>query len=143
MMNKNCPLCIPESEDLIWSNERLRVILVNEAEYPGFCRIIWSEHIAEMTDLHIEDRSLMMRTVMKVEQAIIDVMHPDKVNLASLGNMVPHLHWHVIPRYRKDIAFPGSFWSAPQRESDSKHLAEQLAKLPELKQCIKNILSIN
>ena len=142
-MNENCPLCITDGGELVWSNENLRVILANEPEYPGFCRVVWSKHIAEMTDLAIEERSLMMRTVMKVEQAIINVMHPDKVNLAALGNMVPHLHWHVIPRYQKDIAFPGSVWSAPQRASDAKHLAEQLAKMPELKKQLKEILGVS
>ncbi len=142
-MNENCPLCRTDGGELVWSNQHLRVILANEPEYPGFCRVIWSEHLAEMTDLAIEERSLMMRTVMKVEQAIIEVMHPDKVNLAALGNMVPHLHWHIIPRYQKDIAFPGSVWSAPQRDSDAKHLAEQLAKVPLLKKQLKDSLDVS
>ena len=142
-MNENCPLCTSDGGELVWSNEYLRVILANEPEYPGFCRVVWSKHLAEMTDLAIEERSLLMRTVMKVEQAIIDVMHPEKVNLAALGNMVPHLHWHVIPRYRKDITFPGAVWSVPQRASDAQHLAEQLAKVPALKKQLKVALGVS
>ena len=142
-MNANCPLCTTDGGELVWSNDQLRVILANEPEYPGFCRVIWNEHLAEMTDLAIEQRSLMMRTVMKVEQAMIDVMHPDKVNLAALGNMVPHLHWHVIPRYQPDITFPGSVWSVSQRASDAKHLSEQMAKVPALKQHLKDVLGKN
>ncbi|MFM6921883.1 MAG: HIT family protein, partial [Polynucleobacter victoriensis] len=75
-----------------------------------------------------------------VEQAIIEVMQPDKVNLAALGNMVPHLHWHVIPRYQQDKTFPCSVWSNPQRDSDAQHLATQFAKVPALKQKLIDVL---
>jgi diadenosine tetraphosphate (Ap4A) HIT family hydrolase len=47
------------------------------------------------------------------------VMHPDKINLASLGNMTPHLHWHVIPRFKQDKHFPQPIWGVPQREGNS------------------------
>ena len=62
------------------------------------------------------------------------MMRPDKVNLASLGNMVPHLHWHVIPRWKNDPWFPDSVWSAARRSdnaADTKArqlLAEQFFK---------------
>jgi diadenosine tetraphosphate (Ap4A) HIT family hydrolase len=141
-MNANCPLCSADGGELIWKNDELRVILANEPEYPGFCRVIWQAHVSEMTDLAIADRSKMMQTVMKVEQAIIDVMQPHKVNLAALGNMVSHLHWHVIPRYQQDITFPGSVWSAPLRASDANHLAKQLAKVPELRKKIQDVLGV-
>ena len=142
-MKLNCPLCESDGGELVWSNDRLRVILANEPDFPGFCRVIWNSHQSEMTDLEIEDRSLMMRTVMKVEQVIIDVMQPDKVNLAALGNMVPHLHWHVIPRYKVDICFPGSVWSEKQRESDLRHLQIQMDKIQLLKSTLKKVLELN
>jgi diadenosine tetraphosphate (Ap4A) HIT family hydrolase len=142
-MNINCPLCEGDGGDLVWSNHQLRVILANEPEFPGFCRVIWAKHITEMTDLAIEDRSLLMRTVMKVEQVIIDVMGPDKVNLAALGNMVPHLHWHVIPRYKEDSCFPASVWSEKQRESNLDHLKRQAAKIPLLKSKLQQVLDLN
>lgn len=142
-MNANCPLCTADGGELIWKNDELRVILAAEPQYPGFCRVIWNAHVSEMTGLAIADRSKLMQTVMKVEQAIIDVMQPDKVNLAALGNMVPHLHWHVIPRYQQDIAFPGSVWSEPLRDSDALHLAEQLAKVPALKKKLIEVLGVH
>lgn len=43
-------------------------------------------------------------------------MHPDKINLAEFGNMVPHLHWHIIPRYTDDSHFPESIWGLQQRK---------------------------
>jgi diadenosine tetraphosphate (Ap4A) HIT family hydrolase len=42
-------------------------------------------------------------------------LQPDKINLASLGNMVPHLHWHVVPRWRDDSHFPAPIWAAAKR----------------------------
>ena len=139
-MNANCPLCTAVGGVLIWKNDELRVILANEPDYPGFCRVIWNDHVSEMTNLAIPNRSSLMQVVMKVEQAIVDVMQPDKVNLAALGNMVPHLHWHVIPRYQQDKTFPGSVWSASVRDSDATHLATQFAKVPALKQKLIDIL---
>jgi diadenosine tetraphosphate (Ap4A) HIT family hydrolase len=139
-MNTNCPLCTADGGELIWKNDELRVILANEPEYPGFCRVIWNSHISEMTSLAITSRSGLMQVVMKVEQAIIEVMQPDKVNLAALGNMVPHLHWHVIPRYQQDITFPGSVWSTSVRDSNVAHLAAQFVKVPALKQKLIEVL---
>ncbi|NCX56454.1 MAG: HIT family protein, partial [Burkholderiaceae bacterium] len=55
-MNANCPLCTADGGDLIWKNDVLRVILANEPDYPGFCRVIWNTHVAEMTNLAIANR---------------------------------------------------------------------------------------
>jgi diadenosine tetraphosphate (Ap4A) HIT family hydrolase len=102
---------------VIYRNDFLRVVLVEDADYPGYCRVICNAHVAEMTDLGIPRRSMMMATVCSVEQILREVMHPDKINLASLGNMTPHLHWHVIPRYRNDKHFPQPIWGTPQRNA--------------------------
>ncbi len=114
----SCDLCQQDGGEVIYRNDLLRVVLVDDADYAGFCRVICNAHIREMTDLAIAQRSQMMMTVCKVEQALRDTLHPDKINLASLGNMTPHLHWHVIPRYRNDKHFPQAIWAAPQREGD-------------------------
>ncbi len=114
----SCDLCQQDGGEVIFRNDFLRVVLVDDADYAGFCRVICNAHIKEMTDLAIAQRSQLMMTVCKVEQAIRDIMRPDKINLASLGNMTPHLHWHVIPRYRNDKHFPQAIWGTPQRDGD-------------------------
>jgi diadenosine tetraphosphate (Ap4A) HIT family hydrolase len=53
--------------------------------------------------------------VFAVEAALREIAQPDKINLASLGNVVPHLHWHVIPRWADDVNFPDAIWAAPRR----------------------------
>jgi diadenosine tetraphosphate (Ap4A) HIT family hydrolase len=105
--------------------------LVDDPEYAGFCRVIWQQHVKEMTDLSEPDRAHFMAVVFSVEQHLRELMHPEKINLASLGNQVPHLHWHVIPRFTDDAHFPDPIWAARRRETgpasrDRATLAVQL-----------------
>lgn len=117
--NPVCELCGQAGGTLLWQDGRCRVVLVADAGYPGFCRVIWGRHVKEMTDLSAAEREHMMATVFAVEAAIREVLQPDKINLASLGNLTPHLHWHVIPRYMHDKHFPQPIWGAAQREGTS------------------------
>jgi len=125
-----CSLCSPAAEILIWQDVHCRVIRVDDPAYPGFCRVIWQEHVAEMTDLGTDERNHLMKVVMATEQALRTLMRPDKINLASLGNFVPHLHWHVIPRFRDDAHFPEAIWSSPRRQGATRD-APAIAQLRE------------
>ena len=106
-----CELCEQAGGELLWQNEQVRVVLVHDPLFVGFTRVVWQEHEAEMTDLKPEQRSQLMRTVCVVERVQRDVLKPHKINLASLGNMVAHLHWHIIPRYTDDACFPNPVWA--------------------------------
>lgn len=135
-MSNTCELCREEDgsgSEVLFRSDKLRVILVDDGNYPGFCRVIWNAHVAEMTDLPPADRSLLMRTVCQVEAALREVMQPLKINLASLGNMVPHLHWHVIPRYADDAHFPAPIWASQEREIAAGVLAQRRDLLPALR----------
>ena len=125
----NCELCIAKGETLLWSGQHCRVILVADADYPGFCRVVWNDHIKEMTDLPKQMRAELMNTVFAVESAVREVMQPVKINLASLGNMTPHLHWHVVPRYIDDKHFPNPIWAAPLRNERSSNTTDIRARL--------------
>ena len=125
----NCELCITTEETLLWRGQHCRVILVADVDYPGFCRVIWNDHIKEMTDLPVQMRAELMNTVFAVESAVREVMQPEKINLASLGNMTPHLHWHVIPRYIDDKHFPNSIWAAPLRSTRIANTSDIRARL--------------
>ena len=124
----NCVLCHPENETVVWKNEKLRVILVHDHNFPGYFRVIWNEHVAEMSDLSEEDQQLLLRVLLTVEKVVREQMRPDKMNWAQFGNMVPHLHWHLIARYRDDSHFPESIWGPKQRE-DSDSRVQQLRTL--------------
>ncbi len=93
------------------------MVRADEPDYPGFCRVILGRHAVEMTDLAEGERASLMAVVFAVEEAVRETMRPDKMNLASLGNMVPHVHWHLIPRFRDDRHFPGPVWATPKREA--------------------------
>lgn len=116
---KSCELCAQPGGDVLWQGDRLRVVLVGGAEaeaFPGFCRVIWTAHVAEMTDLQGEEAAELMWAVFATERAVRATLQPDKINLASLGNVVPHVHWHVIPRWRDDSHFPRPIWGTALRE---------------------------
>ena len=109
-----CELCDGDGGELIFRGKKYRVIRVPGADgvaYPGFCRIIWNAHVNELTDLAENDRQLFMAAVFTLEAALRAALQPEKMNVASLGNLTPHLHWHVIPRYRHDPAFPKPIWA--------------------------------
>lgn len=113
-----CPLCHATNEVILFENKNLRVIAVHDdPKAPAFCRVIWRDHIAEMTDLPPEQRDELMNMVYRVEQAMRHVFQPAKINLASLGNVVPHLHWHVIARFADDACFPAPIWANAVREN--------------------------
>lgn len=111
----SCPFCTGAGGEVVWQDARLRVVLAEEAGYPGFCRVIWQAHVKEMSDLARDERRHLMDVVFALEQALRGLMQPDKINLASLGNQVPHLHWHVIPRFLDDPHFPAPVWAPPVR----------------------------
>ncbi len=110
-----CELCTSMGGELVWQDEICRVVLIDDPSYPGFCRVILKRHVAEMSDLELETRQHLMNVVHAVECAVRSALQPDKINLASLGNVVPHLHWHVIPRWREDPHFPSPIWAEPRR----------------------------
>jgi diadenosine tetraphosphate (Ap4A) HIT family hydrolase len=124
------------SAPAVVDNDKFAVILVDDANYPGFARVIWKDHVREVSDLADADRLLLNDAVWKLELAVREVMQPLKVNVASLGNVVPHLHWHVIPRYADDAHFPAPVWAQAQRTTDEAVLQARRALVPQLAEAI-------
>lgn len=119
----DCELCYSPGGDLLWADDCCRVVRVTGSEgkaFPGFCRVIWHQHVAEMSDLTDTDAGHLMDVVQAVERTLRKQLAPDKINLASLGNLVPHLHWHVIPRWHDDSHFPAPVWAAAKRPSPTR-----------------------
>lgn len=125
-----CVLCDTLGGRLLFEAPKFRVIHAVEAGFPAFYRVVWKAHAAEFTDLSREDRVLCLDAVAIVEEGLRTHLAPTKVNLAALGNAVPHLHWHVIARFDWDSHFPGSVWAAALRETLPERLAAIEAKLP-------------
>ncbi len=110
----NCPLCNAQNEDIIYENTLFRIVLVDEI--PGYIRVITQKHIKEFSELSDDEAVEIITAVKKTEKAMIEFLKPDKINIASLGNMVPHLHIHMIPRYENDPWWPGATFCEKQRE---------------------------
>ena len=109
-----CELCDSDGGELIVRHEKWRIVRVggdDGAAYPGFCRVIWNAHVKELTDLAEPERQIFMNAVFTLESALREALMPEKMNVASLGNLTPHLHWHVIPRFLDDPAFPKPVWA--------------------------------
>lgn len=136
MTSALCELRSEAGGEILFRNAQLRVVLVDDAGFPGFCRVIWHAHAREMTDLTATERTVMMNAVWQVEEAQREVLQPAKINLASLGNVVPHLHWHVIPRYVDDAQFPAPIWAAVARQTLTEVLLARRNLLPALRASI-------
>jgi diadenosine tetraphosphate (Ap4A) HIT family hydrolase len=134
MLNPDCPLCATLGGALVFQGVKFRVIRAEEVGFPAFYRVVWSSHVAEFSDLGLADRTLCMAAVGAVEQALRTQLQPAKINLASLGNVVPHLHWHVIARFDWDSHFPSPVWSESKRPGDAVRQDAVRAKLKPLEQ---------
>ena len=124
-----CELCDLPGGEVLWRDAVCRVVRVEEPGYPGFCRVIWNAHVKEMTDLAADERTHFVGVVLALEAVLRELLEPDKINLASLGNMTPHLHWHVIPRFRDDPHFPNPIWSPPLRPASTTGTRKGIAEL--------------
>ena len=128
MPHSDCLLCQTPGGTILWQNEHLRVIDACDASYPGFTRVIWTAHVVEMTDLSAAEQTELLRVVLLVEQVQRAELIPDKVNLAAFGNVVPHLHWHVIPRWLDDPHFPQAVWAALPPADTQAQAAQELRR---------------
>lgn len=109
---------------MLYRDRALRIVRAPDTQWPGLCRVIWNAHVKEMTDLPPSARARLMAAVWATEAALRELLRPDKMNLATLGNQVPHLHWHVIPRFKDDPCYPDAIWAPMRRGSSGTHPPE-------------------
>ena len=141
MTATTCTLCADLGGTLVFQGEKLRVIRPDEPGFPAFYRVVWTDHVAEFSDLGVDDRHLCMAAVVAVEQALREHLQPTKINLAALGNMVPHLHWHVIARFDWDSHFPAPVWAAAVRLTDVSAVAGVAGRVAQMDLAIKSALA--
>lgn len=142
MAHAFCPLCQNDGGLLVFRNEALRIIQASEAGFPAFYRVIWNRHVAELSDLSALERETCMDAVVAVEQVLRSELQPDKINLAALGNLVPHLHWHVVARFAGDSHFPAPVWSTAQRPVDDEKVADLAARCADVNRRIAEIMAL-
>jgi diadenosine tetraphosphate (Ap4A) HIT family hydrolase len=128
----DCELCRGLGGLPVFQCARWRVIRADDAAFPAFYRVVWRAHVAEWSELALADQSALMGAVTAVERVLRASLAPTKINLASLGNVVPHLHWHVIARFDWDSHFPAPVWAAPARAVEPPPAARLRVPLDEL-----------
>jgi diadenosine tetraphosphate (Ap4A) HIT family hydrolase len=128
----DCELCHQDGGILLWRDSGWRLVRVNDAAFPGFYRLISNQHVAEFSQLSTDARQRCFELLAWVEALVIRHLSPTKMNLASLGNVVPHLHWHVVARFDWDSHFPSPIWAVPQRPTPEERVSQIRARLPAL-----------
>lgn len=127
----SCELCMPKHPAEFWRSRWFYAIDAGTEDFPCFLRLISTRHVPEMSDLPPEERRYLWRLLEAMEEAMIEVVQPDKVNYAQFGNMCPHLHWHLIARWHDDSHFPECPWGPKQRPTPAA-TAERRARAERL-----------
>lgn len=118
-MTSTCPICTKWEDDPDQRVAELtytRVTLNRDQFFPGYCFVFLKEHVTELFHLDEPTRNAVMGEVSAVAQALYNLYRPDKINYELLGNMAPHMHWHVLPRCSTDPLWPRPHWSEPHQE---------------------------
>ncbi|HEX9024348.1 MAG TPA: HIT family protein [Geobacteraceae bacterium] len=114
-----CPMCMKWEDDKdlrIAELELCRVILNRDQFFPGYTFVVAKEHVTELFQLDRALRAELVEEVNTVAAALFHLFKPDKMNYELLGNMVPHMHWHLVPRFASDRLWPRPIWAEPHAE---------------------------
>ncbi len=87
------------------------VLLNRDQFFPGYTFVFTRDHVTELFHPDRPTRAAIMEEVSAVASALYKAFQPDKINYELLGNMVPHMHWHLVPRFATDPLWPRPIWS--------------------------------
>jgi diadenosine tetraphosphate (Ap4A) HIT family hydrolase len=119
MNNTTCPMCRRWETDAdlrIAELDHSYVILNRDQFFPGYTLLFTKNHVTELFHLDRDMRIGLMEEVSQVAKAVYDVFSPAKINYELLGNMVPHIHWHIVPRFASEPLWPRPIWAEPHDE---------------------------
>jgi diadenosine tetraphosphate (Ap4A) HIT family hydrolase len=105
-----------------------RLLLMNNKNYPWLILVPRKNNLKELIDLHFTEQVLLLEEINLVSKILQKIFNPDKLNIATLGNVVQQLHMHVIARFKNDISFPRPVWVSTESVSYSAGEAENLIK---------------
>ena len=122
MADPSCPFCakladldsIPD-EEVVWRVPHSIALLGPWPCYRGYCILVSRRHATELNRLPVDERRAYLEEMCLLADAVETSFKPDKLNYELLGNQVPHLHWHVFPRSRRDPEAPKPVWLAIDR----------------------------
>jgi diadenosine tetraphosphate (Ap4A) HIT family hydrolase len=126
MGNNECQFCDPINrwpESHVVGSLKSSIVLLSQDQYfNGWCLVVSKEHVVDLFDLSFAKRSALEADVCIVSRGIQKLFSPDIMNYAAFGNVIPHLHWNVMPRYKGD-----GLWGAPPWPHESKKLTKNEA----------------
>jgi len=93
------------------------VILNRDQYFPGYTLLFTRAHVTELFHLDRLVRGELIEEVSRVAASLQSAFRPDKINYELLGNMVPHMHWHLVPRFATDALWPRPIWAEPHTEN--------------------------
>ncbi len=99
----------------IYENKNLR-IEIEESEIP-WLKIFTQDPYKEMSEVPSNIKLEIYALLDIIEKEMLDYYHPKKINIASFGNYMPHVHWHIMARFEEDAYYPEPMWGTKQRES--------------------------
>ena len=114
-----CPLCAPRPAsndhwDLVETLSASSLYLARNQTYRGQCQLIFDRrHAARLDQLTPDEYEAFAATSLPPRTRSCGPCTPDHVNIESLGNVVPHLHWHIVPRYVGDARWGMPIWTTP------------------------------
>jgi diadenosine tetraphosphate (Ap4A) HIT family hydrolase len=115
----DCPMCSrwhADSDLRIVELPHSYVILNRDQFFPGYTLLFTKVHATELFHLDRDVRAALMEEVSAVAQALFSVYAPAKINYELLGNMVPHIHWHIVPRFASETLWPRPIWAEQHEE---------------------------
>jgi diadenosine tetraphosphate (Ap4A) HIT family hydrolase len=113
-------------DEIVWQFPHSVAFLGAWQFYHGYCVLVSRRHVTELSALDDDERRSYLDEMCLLSKAIEAAFHPHKMNYELLGNQVPHLHWHLFPRYRDDPARMHSTWVTLQRAEHDEELRQQL-----------------
>ena len=120
---------LPESE-VVWRFPRSVALLGAWQFYDGYCLLVSRTHAAELSELADAERRAYLDEMCALARAIQRCHRPVKLNYELLGNQVPHLHWHLFPRYAHDPDVLHPVWLALDRAGREEPLRRRLETGP-------------
>ena len=106
--------------------ENSKVYLFKEQSHPGRVIVAHKKHVSEITELTAEERSAYIEDINKVAAAMHDIFHPDKVNYGAYGDTGHHLHFHLVPKYKDEYEWGGTFAMNPGEKTLSKEAYQEM-----------------
>ena len=119
MNNTACPMCSrwdADSDLRIMELPHSYVILNRDQYFQGYTLLFTKNHVTELFHLHRDLRAALMEELSMVAEALYSAYSPAKINYELLGNMVPHIHWHIVPRFSSEPLWPRPIWAEPHEE---------------------------